>query len=232
MVTRRLFMLALGSALAPLASWAQPAKTARIGVLGLANPAAYVAQLDAFRAGLRELGYVEGRNIAIEYRWADGHYDRLKVLAAELAGLKVDLIVTHGAGAMAAKSVTTTTPIVTYIGDMVAAGLAASLAHPGGNVTGTSFLGPELTAKRLELLKDAVPRLAQVGFVRNPASVSSSRISETMNAAARQLKMTLHAYDVKEPAQLEAVFAAMVKDRVGAIVILDDPMLIANNKAI
>lgn len=225
-------MLALGSALAPLASWAQPAKTARIGVLGLANPAAYAAQLDAFRAGLRELGYVEGRNIAIEYRWADGHYDRLKVLAAELAGLKVDVIVTHGAGAMAAKSDTTTTPIVTYIGDMVAAGLAASLARPGGNVTGTSFLGPELTAKRLELLKDAVPRLAQVAFVRNPASVSSSRISETMNAAARQLKMTLHAYDVKEPAQLEAVFAAMVKDRVGAIVILDDPMFIANNKAI
>ena len=232
MVTRRLFMLALGSALAPLASWAQPAKTARIGVLGLANPAAYAAQLDAFRAGLRELGYVEGRNIAIEYRWADGHYDRLKVLAEELAGLKVEVIVTHGSGAMAAKSVTTTTPIVTYIGDMVAAGLAASLARPGGNVTGTSFLGPELTAKRLELLKDAVPRLAQVAFVRNPASVSSSRISETMNAAARQLKMTLHAYDVKEPAQLEAVFAAMVKDRVGAIVILDDPMFIANNKAI
>jgi putative ABC transport system substrate-binding protein len=225
-------MLALGSTLAPLASWAQPAKTARIGVLGLANPAAYAAQLDAFRAGLRELGYVEGRNIAIEYRWADGHYNRLEVLAAELAGLKVDVIVTHGAGAMAAKSVTTTTPIVTYIGDMVAAGLAASLARPGGNVTGTSFLGPELTAKRLELLKDAVPRLAQVAFVRNPASVSSSRISETMNAAARQLKMTLHAYDVKEPAQLEAVFAAMVKDRVGAIVILDDPMFIANNKAI
>ena len=225
-------MLALGSGLAPLASWAQPAKTARIGVLGLANPAAYAAQLDAFRAGLRELGYVEGRNIAIEYRWADGHYDRLKVLAAELAGLKVDVIVTHGAGAMAAKSVTTTTPIVTYIGDMVAAGLAASLARPAGNVTGTSFLGPELTAKRLELLKDAVPRLAQVAFVRNPAGVSSSRISETMNAAARQLKMTLHAYDVKEPAQLEAVFAAMVKDRVGAIVILDDPMFIANNKAI
>lgn len=232
MVTRRLFMLALGSALAPLTSWAQSAKTARIGVLGLANPAAYAAQLDAFRAGLRELGYVEGRNIAIEYRWADGHYDRLKVLAAELAGLKVDVIVTHGAGAMAAKSVTRTTPIVTYIGDMVVAGLAANLARPGGNVTGTSFLGPELTAKRLELLKDAVPRLAQVAFVRNPASVSSSRISETMNAAARQLKMTLHAYDVKEPAQLEAVFAAMVKDRVGAIVILDDPMFIANNKAI
>ena len=232
MVTRRLFMLALGSGLAPLASWAQPVKVARIGVLGLANPAAYAAHLDAFRAGLREFGYVEGRNIAIEYRWADGNYDRLKVLAEELAGLKVDVIVTHGAGAMAAKSVTTTTPIVTYIGDMVAAGLAASLARPGGNATGTSFLGPELTAKRLELLKDAMPRLAQVAIVRNPAGVNTSRVSETMNAAARQLKMTLHAYDVKEPAQLEAVFAAMVKDRVGAIVVFDDPMLIANNKAI
>ncbi len=233
MVTRRLFILALGSALSPLASWAQqPAKTARIGVLGLANPVAYAAQLDAFRAGLRELGYIEGRNIAIEYRWADGHYERLKELAAELAGLKVDVIVTHGAGSMAAKSVTTTTPIVTYVGDMVAAGLAASLARPGGNITGASFLGPELTAKRLELLKEAVPRLAQVAFVRNPAGGSSSRVSETMNAAARQLKMTLHTYEVKEPAQLDAVFAAMVKDHVGAIVLLDDPMFIANYKAI
>ncbi len=231
MVTRRLFMLALGSALAPLASWAQPARTARIGVLGLANPDAYAAQLDAFRAGLRELGYIEGRNIAIEYRWADGHYDRLKELAVELVGLKVDVIVTHGAGSMAAKSVTTTTPIVTYIGDMVASGLATSLARPGGNITGTSFLSAELTAKRLELLKEAVPRLAQVAFVRNPA-VSTSRISEAMNAAATQLKMTLHTYDVKDPAQLEAAFAAMAKDRVGAIVLIDDPMLIANYKAI
>ena len=233
MVNRRLFMLALGSALSPLASWAQqPAKMARIGVFGLANRDAYAAQLDAFRAGLRELGHIEGRNIAIEYRWADGHYDRLKELAAELAGLKVDVIVTHGAGSAAAKSVTTTTPIVTYSGDMVAAGLASSLARPGGNVTGTSFFGPELTAKRLELLKDAVPRLAQVAFVRNPASFGSSRTGDTMIAAARQLKMTLHTYDVKDPAQLEAVFAAMVKDRVGAIVLFDDPMFIANYKAI
>jgi putative tryptophan/tyrosine transport system substrate-binding protein len=231
MVTRRLLMLAL--AVVPILSMAQqPAKIPRIGVLGLANPNAYAAQLAAFRGGLKDLGYVEGRNIAIEYRWADGHYDRLKELAAELAGLKVDVIVTHGAGSAAAKSVTTTTPIVTYIGDMVAAGLAASLARPGGNVTGTSFLGPELTAKRLELLKEAVPRLAQVASVRNPAGVSSSRMSETINAAARQLKMTLHAYDVKDPAQLEAVFAAMVKDRVGAVVFLDDPMFIANHKAI
>lgn len=232
MAKRRFLMLALGIALSPLASWAQPVKTARIGVLGLADPAAYAAHRDAFRAGLRELGYVEGRNIAIEYRWAEGHYDRLKGLAAELAGLKVDVIVTHGAGAMAAKSVTTTTPIVAYIGDMVAAGLAASLARPGGNVTGTSFLGPELTAKRLELLRDVVPRLAQAAFIQNPASVGSSRTSETMNAAARQLKMALRAYDVKEPAQLEAVFSTMAKDRVGAVVILDDPMLIASNKAI
>ena len=233
MTTRRLFMLALVGALAPLASGAQqPTAMARIGVLGLANPVAYAAQLEAFRAGLREVGYVEGKNIAIEYRWADGHYERLKELAAELARLKVDVIVTHGAGSMAAKSVTTTTPVVTYLGDMVAAGLAASLAHPGGNITGTSFLGPELTAKRLELLKEAVPRLAQVAIVRNPAGVSSLRISETMNATARQLKMTLHTHDVKDPAQLEAVFAAMVKDRVGAIVLLDDPMFIANYKAI
>ncbi len=134
---------------------------------------------------------------------------------------------------MAAKSVTTTTPIVTYVGDMVSQGLAASLAHPGGNVTGSSFLGPELTAKRLELLREAVPRLARVGFVRNPVvSLSFSRINETMSAAARQLKIALQTYDVKGPGELEGVFAVMAKDRVNAIVLFDDPMLIANYKTI
>jgi putative ABC transport system substrate-binding protein len=226
-------MLALASALAPLASWAQQrTKTARIGVLGLANPVAYAAQVEAFRAGLRDLGYVEGKNIVIDYRWADGHYDRLRDLAAELVNLKIDVIVTHGTGAIAAKSVTTTIPIVTYAGDMVALGLAASLAHPGGNITGSSFLGPELTAKRLELLREAMPNLTRVAFARNPAGFSSSHVTETMNSAAKQLKIALRAYEVKTPGELEGVFAAMAKDHVGAIVLFDDPMFIANYKAI
>src|SRR5215203_1961364 len=130
-------MLALGTALLPVESKAQqPARTARIGVLGLANPSAYAAHLEAFRGGLKDLGYVEGKNIQIDYRWADGHYERLHDLAAELVKLKVEVIVTHGSGGPAAKSVTSTIPIVTYMGDMVGMGLAASLAQPGGNVTG------------------------------------------------------------------------------------------------
>src|SRR3954465_11509365 len=120
MITRRLFVAALACALAPLHSIAQqPGRMPRIGVLVLANPTAYAAQLDGFRAGLRELGYVDGKNIAIEYRWADGQYDKLRDLAAELVNLKVDVIVTHGPGSQATRSVTSTIPIVTYVGDMV-----------------------------------------------------------------------------------------------------------------
>src|SRR3954468_24534971 len=119
MITRRQAMFALAGAFAPFVSTAQqPARMARIGVLALANPTAYAAQIDGFRDGLRELGHVEGKNIAIEYRWADGHYDRLRELAAELVNLKVDVIVTHGPGSYAAKSITSTIPIVTYVGDM------------------------------------------------------------------------------------------------------------------
>ena len=130
MIDRRKIIIALGAgALAPLALFAQqqPMKIARIGVLGLANPVAYAAMIDSLRAGLRDLGYVEGKNIVIEFRWADGKYERLPELASELARLKVDIIVTHGPGTIPAQRAATTTPIVTYIGDAVAAGFAASL---------------------------------------------------------------------------------------------------------
>jgi putative ABC transport system substrate-binding protein len=235
MNNRRKLVIALGvgALAAPFSIFAQsPGKVWRIGVLGLANPVAYAAQVEAFRAGLRDLGYIEGKNIVIEFRWANGLYDRLHDLAAELVKLKVEVIVTHGSGSMAAKGVTTTIPIVTYAGDMVGVGLAASLARPGGNITGSSFLGPELSAKRLEMLREMMPRLTQVAFVRNPTSVTLSPINETMNATARQLKIALKTYEVKGPGELEGAFAAMAKDHVGAIVLLDDPMLIANYKTI
>jgi len=229
MLTRLLVMLAL--ALLPLVSMAQqPAKTARIGVLGLANPTAYAAQLDAFRGGLKELGYVEGKNIQIDYRWADGRYERLPDLAAELVNLKVEVIVTHGTGSMAAKSVTTTIPIVTYIGDMVGSGLAVSLARPGGNVTGSSFLGPELTAKRLELLKEAAPRVTRVAVIINGASRTGKPALDAMQVTAKQLKLSLHNYSVNGPEDIDGAFAAITRDRINALVVLDDPMLIANFK--
>ncbi len=233
MVNRRLFTLALGSALVPFVSIAQqPVRMARIGVLGLANPTAYAAQIDAFRGGLKDLGYVEGKNIQIDYRWADGRYERLRDLAAELVNLKVEVIVTHGNGGAAAKSVTGTIPIVTYMGDMVASGLAASLARPGGNVTGSSFLGAELTAKRLELLKEAAPRVTTIAVMSNQASPSSKTTLNAMQATAKQLKLGLRTYPVNEPADIEGAFAAIIRDRAHALVVLDDPMLIANFKAI
>ena len=150
---RRRFVAFIGGALAaPLRSFAQPkpAKVARIGFLGLPAASSWTPMVEALRTGLRELGYVEGRNILIEFRWAEGNYDRLPGLAAELVRLNVDLIVTHTTlGTRVAKQATTTIPIViAATGDAVQAGLVASFARPGGNVTGSSFLGPEIVAKR------------------------------------------------------------------------------------
>ena len=234
MIARRKIIIALGAgALAPLASFAQqqPMKIARIGVLGLANPVAYAAMIDSLRAGLRDLGYVEGKNIVIEFRWADGKYERLPELASELARLKVDVIVTHGAGTKPAQSAATTIPIVTYIGDAVGAGFAASLARPGGTITGSSFFGPEIAAKRIELLKEAVPRIKHVAAVLNPAANTNKSI-DAVGITARHLKLGLQRYDVKSPAEFESAFSAMSKNHASAIVILDDPMLVANFKAL
>ena len=235
MITRRRIVIALGAgAITPLAVFAQqpPAKIARIGVLGLANPVAYAPMIEALRDGLRELGFVEGKNLVIEFRWADGKYDRLPELAAELVRLKVDVLVTHGTGSVAAKNATTTIPIVTYVGDMVALGLATSLARPGRNVTGSSYLGPELSAKRLELLKEAVPRITQVALLGNSASSTGSAALQAMEVTARHLKLRLRTYGVKSPDEFDGAFAAMTKNRTTAIAIQDDPMLITNFKAI
>ena len=139
----------------------QPAKLPTVGLLGAASASSYAPFVEAFRQGIHDRGYVEGKNVAIEYRWAEGKYDRLPDLAAELVRLKVDVILTHGTpGTQAAKQATATIPIVmTVVGDPVGSGLVASLARPGGNITGTSILAPEVGAKRLELLKEALPRL-------------------------------------------------------------------------
>ena len=171
---RRKLLIALGaSALAsPLASFAQqqPAKVSRIGFLGSASATAYASRVEALRAGLRDLGYVEGKNLVIEFRWADGKYDLLPDLAAELVRIKVDALLSVGTPeTRAAKQATTTIPIVMgQVGDAVATGLIASLARPGGNITGLTNFSPELSAKRLELLKEALPRTRQVAVLFNP----------------------------------------------------------------
>jgi putative ABC transport system substrate-binding protein len=173
---RREFVGLLGGAAAatiwPRASRAQPAKVPRVGFLGLPSADSLPTRTEAFRAGLRDLGYHEGQDLMVEYRWANSNYERLPALLAELISLKIDVIVTHGTpGVMAAKQATSTIPIViAVVGDAVASGLVASLARPGGNVTGLTFFQPELNAKRLELLKEAVPDLMDVGVLLNPSN--------------------------------------------------------------
>src|SRR5262245_50747467 len=177
---RRRFLGVLGSSVAwSLAARAQPAaKISRIGFLGLANEKAHAYRLDALRAGLRDLGYVEGRNIAFEYRWAEGNYERLPGLAAELVRLNVAVLMTHTVpGAQAARRATSTIPIVgTAVADRLSTGLVESLARPGGNLTGLSFFNPELAAKRLELLKEVVPGLTKAGVLVNPSNEEGTRL--------------------------------------------------------
>jgi putative ABC transport system substrate-binding protein len=230
-IARRKLLIAFaaGAVASPLASIAQqPARHYRIGLLGPSSAMGFASRLESLRAGLRELGYVEGRNLAFELRWAQGDYDRLPVLAAELVRLKVDLIVTHSVpGAIAAQQATRTIPIVfAPVGDAVAYGLVANLARPGGNITGSSFFTPELNAKRLELLKEAFPRIRRVAVLFN--SNNPAAPLPAMEAAAASLKLELQQYGVRSPPEFESAFAAMVKRAAEAVAVNDDPMLIDN----
>jgi putative ABC transport system substrate-binding protein len=219
----------------PLAAHAQHAdKVYRVGYLSLGSPSAESTRFKAFRAGLGALGYVEGKNLVIETRWLDGgKYDQLAELAIQLVDLKVDVIVTYATpGVSAAKRATTTIPIVfATAGDAVASGLVSSLARPGGNVTGTSYFNPELAAKRLELLKEAIPGLVQAGVLFNPANSATLPVLSAMRLTAQSLNVQLSEFAAREPADLEGAFAAMAAKPVGAFVITEDPMLIYNTEA-
>lgn len=225
-------LLALG--VAPLASLAQQpsAKVARIGFLGSTSSSDAGWRVDALRAGLRDFGYVEGKNLVIELRWAENRYERLPELAVELVRLKVDVIVTHGTpGSLAAKQATTTIPIViAAVLDPVAVGLVASLARPGGNITGETYFIVELNAKRLELLKETFPRIGRVAFLFNSDNPSSP--VREMEAAARSLKMEIQPFGVRSPSEFESAFVAMSKRRVEAITMIEDPMLVSNAAAV
>src|SRR5262245_28087122 len=192
-------VLAMSLTLAPLAVEAQqPGKVYRIGLLAAPDRTQQETRLGALRAGLRELGYVEEKNIVIEYRWAEGKYDRFPDLAAELVRLKVDVIVTGGTPAtQAAMKATTTIPIVMVgIGDPLRPGLVASLAKPAGNVTGMTQLGAEVAGKRLQILKDTVPNVSRVAFVRNRASPAHVPYFNDLQAAARELRLNLQSVEV------------------------------------
>jgi putative tryptophan/tyrosine transport system substrate-binding protein len=242
MTTRRKFITLLGGAAAawPLAAHAQQAaKVARIGciVTGSLESPEQRATVDAFRQGLRERGYVEGQNIIIEYRAADGRIERFPELATELVRLNLDLIVASNTpAALAAKQATTAIPIVVPVmGDPVGDGLASSLARPGGNVTGMTFLGPELATKRLELLKQALPTMSRVAALWHPGAYGDSTMKEMMGklaAAAGTLQVQLQLVEVRGAAEFDRAFLAMGRERADALIVLPSPMLFSERRHI
>ena len=222
-------VLAVSLLAAPLAADAQQAgKVPRIGFLSLTSPSDRPPLFDAFRQRLRELGWVEGQNIVIDYRYAEGRVDRLPDLAAELVRLKVDLIVSWGTqGVTAAKNATETIPIVMIaVRDPIGIGLIASLARPGGNVTGVSgSAGLEWVAKQLELLKETVPKIRRVAILSNPTNAYHQLAIREVNVAARSLGVQLQLLEARGPNEFDGAFAAMAKERVGALLVLSDVML-------
>jgi putative ABC transport system substrate-binding protein len=233
MMDRRRFLLtALAGALfAPLGAGAQqPGRVYRLGFLGQTSAADLARQTDALRQGLRDLGYEEGRNLVIEYRWAERKLDRLPALAAELIGLKVDAIVTHGsAGSRAAKQATGTIPIViAVVGDPVASGVVASLSRPGGNATGLVLEEFESTVKWLELLKQVTPKASDVGWLDVPG-IERPEVAEVWRQkegnAARSLGFTIHRVTVRGPNDLAQAFTALGQQGVHAVIVPNTSLL-------
>ena len=235
---RREFVTLLGGAAAawPLATRAQqPVKLARIGFLGATSYFGIVSRIEALRAGLRDLGYVEGNNLIIEFRWAEGKYERLPGLAAELVRLKVDVLVTHGTvGTLAAKQATATIPIVTAAsGDAVAIGLVASLARPGGNITGLTTLAAELSGKRLELIKEALPGISRrVAWLWNSANPTATRVFRETERASPQLGIQLLPLGVRGPDEFQNAFKIATGKRAGVLFVWEDAVLLPHRARI
>lgn len=236
---RRQFIMLLGGAAAwPLAADAQQAgKVHRIGYLSTSSPSADSFRIEGFRQALRDLGYVEGNNIAVEYRFAEGRHDRLPDLAAELVRLNVDVMVTGGTpGTRAARQVTRTIPLVmTLVGDPVANGLVASLAKPGGNITGLTQISPQLSGKRLELLKEAFPEISRAAvFV--DAELAAQRITQPLQetqVAAAALGITLQLLEVGGAnLDLDGAFGRATSGRADALIILPGPVLERHKKRV
>jgi len=216
---------------AAIAEAQQPKKIPRIGVLfigGRNQP-----HLEAFKQGLRERGYTEGKNIVLEYRYAEGKEDRLPELAAELVRLKVDVIVvTADVSAQAAQQVTKTIPIVVTTGDPVTWGLAASLAKPGGNVTGLSVLLADLSGKRVEILRETFPKLTRLATLWNPTERVATPVFKETSAAAQALSLQLHSFEVQTPQDIEKAFVEMPKVRPNALLVILSPLVTLHSKRI
>jgi putative tryptophan/tyrosine transport system substrate-binding protein len=233
-IGRRRFLAALGGAAAaawPLAARAQQPVIPVVGFLNGASADGYAISARAFRQGLKDTGYVEGENVTIEYRWAEGQYNRLPALAADLVRRKVDVIAANSAAMLPARAATTTIPIVFNTSlDPVQLGLVASLSRPGGNVTGVTSLNVEVGPKRLELLHELVPTANVIGLLVNPNNPNAQTLSRDMQAAARKLGLQLHVLDVSNERDFDGVFGALVQLRAGALVIGTDAFLTSHSE--
>jgi putative tryptophan/tyrosine transport system substrate-binding protein len=241
MTDRRAFLTGTVALLAgPIAALAQQAgqqagKVWRIAFLGDGTASARAANtVERLREGLRELGYIESRNIAIEVRWSDGNNERLAQLARELVRLTPDVIVTHGIPAvLATKAATTSIPIVVAAAaDMVAAGVVASLAHPGGNVTGTSDQGTDVAAKLVELLRDGLPRAKRVGLLWNRPNLGATLTAQAIHTAARDAGLRVNLLEVNNPQELTEAFDTAAKERLDAVIVTHDTMTAAHRRRI
>jgi putative tryptophan/tyrosine transport system substrate-binding protein len=212
----------------------QPTKVPRVGFLGASSPSAISGRLDAFRQGLRALGYVEGKNILIEYRYAEGKLDRLPALAADLVRVKVDVMVLAGPASIhPAKEATNTIPIVmANDADPVGSGVIASLARPGGNITGLSNLAPEIGGKRLEILKEIVPRLARAAVLGTSTTAGTAQVLKEMEIAAGVFKLHLQYLDVPGPKDVETAFREARKGRADAVLVLQGGVFNSQRKQI
>jgi putative ABC transport system substrate-binding protein len=226
MMRRRTFMTLLGGAAAawPLAARAQQTAVPVIGFINGASAWEYASLAATFHRGLSEAGYVEGRNVLVEYRWAEGHYERLPELAADLVRRRVAVIFANGPAVGVAKAATTTIPIVFATGlDPVTSGLVASLHQPGGNVTGFTSVGDVVTPKLLELLHEAVPTATIVGALLNPNFAGAENRSRDLQAAAHTLGLQLHGVNASTESQIDTAFATFVQQKIGAIFVSGEP---------
>ena len=223
------FIITLGILLGSLAAQAQQTGNVyRIGFLGNSTAALEANLVGPFREGLRDLGYVEGRNVLIEYRWAEGKYDRFPALIGELLALKVAVIVTAGTPAtLAVKKATTSVPVVmTAVGDPVGTGIVPSLSHPGGNITGLTAISTEMDAKRLELLREVVPSVSYIALLWNAASPLQVLAEKQVQAAAQVLRMRVLSLGVKTEEEIKSALAVMARERPDALLVLADRLLL------
>jgi putative ABC transport system substrate-binding protein len=238
MNNRRRLMIAFAAGLAAAArvSHAQPTrKVPQVGYVGNASPSLETALVEGFRLGLRERGYIEGKTIEIQYRWANGKIDAMPAIMAELIALKVDVLITAGTpAALAAKKATATVPIVmAAVGDAVDSGIVPSLARPGGNITGLSTLYTQLEGKRIQILHELVPKLKHIALLANPANPFTTHMLRSALAATKSRHLTTQVYEVSAVSDFDKIFAAIAKSKPDAMAVLADrPFLVSNRQRI